>query len=239
MSNKIELSTIFIELDTLLDTRIGTLSLYGEDIIRKNVENGYFVRKEDVFLGVNMDNYRERYYNRDKEVLKNSPVTSICFLIKEFVNKTILLSTSSPFKYKPKVTLNIHPYKLLEKEESIFMEALIRLTDKKADIEIVNLPYAEITPRLVKDHYGIMVMYYYAEWLNIQAVTNGFEKTICPDHDMIGPKIYFENRDKETKLSPTDMDPFDAICEISKPLINLQLMHIKEFSYLLGSRGQL
>lgn len=237
MTMEIQQSTLMVMMDTLLDTRMGTLLSLGGDVLNHVVLKGnYYERVEDKFLDVDPVIFKEAYDNRNKETLKKSGVTQVIALIEEFVNKLQNQNLVTPFHYIPKVVLNIYPYELTENEIDVFKRLLVRYTDKKAIVDVVSMSYEELTPLYVKKHLSMMIMYDYHHWLEIHSENKNFEAVICPEVTLVGPMLFFNGPMKQTDillLKKENLSPFEGIEAIANPLVNLTLFPIETFSFVL------
>jgi len=227
---KLESSRVLIDIDALLDTRLGTIVSIANDRLEDIILSGYHTRKSDDFIGVDKDAFKERYANRDKEVLLNSIVTPMARLLEEFSKKTLKLLLSTPFQYQPEIVLNIYPYILTNEEIKVLVGVIKSYTENLADISVVYKCYDEITPKYLKDDIAIYVTYNYNEWLETHSVNENFKKTICPEVGLIGPSIYFD------EVVDDNGEAFSAIEELASTVIALRLYPISNFSSVLGVR---
>ena len=82
---------VLIELDVLFDTRIGTLSKFGDDVAIEVLENGYRSRITDDISAftkkITNEQFKEAYRNRDKETLKLSRMTNFIFTLRNIVTE--------------------------------------------------------------------------------------------------------------------------------------------------------
>lgn len=185
-------SKIMVMLDALLDTRMGTLLLLGEQFLTDAVKTGeYHNREEDKFPGIDLNTFKTAYSKRNKDTLKHSGVTQVISLIEEYVSKIHNQNLVTPFHFIPSVTLNIYPYELNEIEIDTFKRLLVRYTNKQAIVNVVNMPFEELTPLYVKQNLSMLIMYDYNDWLEYHALNKNFEKYTCPEVTMLGPRIYF------------------------------------------------
>lgn len=234
---EIQHSTLMVMMDTLLDTRLGTLLTLGGDVLSHAVLKGdYYTRVEDKFLDVDPVAFQEAYRNRNKETLKKSGVTQIIVLIEEFVSKLQNQNLVTPFHSIPKIVLNTYPYQLTENEIDVFKRLLVRYTNKNAAIDIVNMSYEALTPLYVKKHLSMLIMYDYHQWLEIHAQNKNFETIMCPEVTLVGPMIFFNGPMKQTDvilLKKENLTPFEGIEAIANPLVNLTLFPIEMFSFVL------
>jgi len=218
-------SALYIELDCLLDTRLAVIDLIDPSLTKTIIKEGYFNRDCDVFNGINPLQFKEVYDSRDTRVLHNSIVSPMATVLNEFAVKTINLLSTSPYQDKPKIILNIYPYKLTDAEINTFMTITRFLTDGLSDVKIVDKKPELITPKYLKKGVTIAVMYDYPTWIEMHSANENFKKTTCPEVTLISPRIYFEKSDVTTSL-----DPFESMISLMGPLIGLDLQPISLFS---------
>jgi len=225
-----KISTLFVEIDTLLDTRMATINTMGVDALKAVLDSGYHDRPFDIFPGIDDDIFKQTYAKRDKTTLAQAMVTPVSQIVKEFVVSTLDNINNSPFHYKPEVMLNIHPYVLEEEEIDVIIRAVKSLTMGMCDIEVVDMSQEQITPLFVKVNLSVMIMYHYDMWLEVHSLSGDFKKHTAPDVTLMAPRIYF----KKPKNQPDpDMDPFSAMEKLVSPLIHLVLLPVETFSMVL------
>lgn len=227
--------TIFIELDSLFDTRLGVLYMeFGEKIL--DILPTYKKRNIDSFMPlVNNADFAELYRKRNKDVLRNSMQTNIFGLAKSFVNNAISEMTLNPFPASPRVILNTYPYNLTFDEKQIFLKLLIAKVSSYADIDIVYLPNKDINPKYLNENVELLIKYDYTEWFEDQALHNTYVKHKCPDVKFITPAIL--NMDSKAlsevieneKESP--MGTFDSFRFVFADLIDLEFSKPSLFCY--------
>jgi hypothetical protein len=218
-------STLYVELDCILDTRLGTIYKLGIDAVNQVLINNYQLRIQDDFYGVDYDWFHNEYRQRDKSILKNSIRTRMFNFLIEFSNKTVEANATTPYAVKPKICLNIYPYLLSGGEINILIDTLVHVTEQRCDVEVMRTSPINITTELVNRTYSIMIMYDYMNWIEHHCVTKQFEKTQCRGVKLIAPAIYFK------KIRPEEYNPnnfIDAQCALSC-MIGLTLLPIQEF----------
>lgn len=220
-------STLYVELDCLLDTRFSTLFSMGEEVAKKVIDFDYHERVTDFFPGIDYEAYQKAYDARNKLTLKNAMVTPVLQLIHDFAKSTLENASGTPFQYEPKLELNIYPYKLDEDEIKLILSIVYGKTGKMMAVEVINKSPEEITPYFVKSRYSVMVMYRYDQWLEIHAKNKKFEKTTVPEVTLLSPAVYFLKQDK----IPEDVKSvFEDMQRTAAPLIGLQLLPADVFS---------
>ncbi len=222
-------STLLVELDCLLDTRISILSELDDNKLEEVIKQ-YHNRDIDEFPYYSFDRFKELYDNRDKNILKNALVTPIMDLIIEFVNKTLLQIINSPHHFRPKVIINIYPYDLKEEEIKNIISLIVNKTQQRATIEVINKDIKNLTIGYIKNNISIMVMYKYFEWLEYHCNIKAFEKITCPEVTLFGPSIYFKPKQNNIDIK---QDPIKSTEELASPLIGLKLLPISLFSFIL------
>lgn len=228
MSNTIEHSTILVELDCLLDTRIGCVYKNRPDLFEHILNRKYHQRYIDNFY----PGYDSDYAKRDITILKNSAVTPVAQIIKEFSLDTYLNSLNTPFVKKPRVRINTYPYDI--QDPKWIIAAIVAITDKKADVEVVSMKPEEVTPQYLKNHISVVVMYDYTKWLDMHSLNENFKFGSCPSVKMMAPAIFFKEVTREDALGKDD--PFDAMEKLAQPLIDLRLLPIESFSFTFNEK---
>lgn len=224
LMSDLKYSTLFVELDCLFDTRIATIASMNEDLLDPILQYEYHKRADDNFPIPNLQEYQERYAKRDKRILAKAMITPIAFLLGEYAEKTLKQILTTPFHYKPKIVINVYPYKLTEEEINIIISSVANITKKLADIEVVDMTYEQLTPSWVRSNVTTMVMYDYGKWLDVHVDTGEFEKRACPEITLLAPRIYF------VPHSTVNDEHFREVEKYVQTLIGLRLLSIDNFS---------
>lgn len=215
------------DLDTLFDTRMGVIESYGPETVEEVVKGGYFHREIDIFSSVDMDDYVKRYAGRDESVLRKSMVTPILQEIRRFMWKTLAANVSTPLTKRPRLVLNIYPYKLSKAFLDTIHQGLISVTEKNIEIVIIDQRPEDIPLRDIKEHYAMVAMYHYAEWLENLTLNKQLERTQCPQVFLLAPKLIKDV--KGFSLMKT-VDVFGAIEQYTSLFFKLKLMDAQYFS---------
>lgn len=233
MSQPAELSTFYVELDCILDTRLSLVSNYGDKAVEIALQKGYLTRLTDTFEGIDPEDYKTAYANRNNAILKNAMMTPVLNMMREFITETIKTSINSPFKLTPRIVINAHPYRFTQDEEEVLLSTIAYKLDSACDISLIYKPMESITPDIVKNTYSIMVMYRYDLWGEYHAEQKHFEKVICPEVTIIGPRLFFNGMPKKEDLdaiTAQNKDPFTCLEECFKPIVNLITYPVSYFS---------
>lgn len=236
MSREKELENIFgiyIELDCLFDTRLGTLALLDEQLATAALDNNYLAREQDVFPHIKKETFKKLYELRDVENLRLSPITTCFKLLNDLVHNTLKIAMDSPDCTGCKIFLNIHPYKLSEEEVGDMLELVVTATRGQVEVEIISASPEQLTVDYCDRKFVILVMYDYNAWLEANVVNGSFKKKNMTDAMLIGPKLYLHKvpTAKDLKqLGVKGMTPFKAVTMLASSMIRLELMNVDIFS---------
>lgn len=223
-------SRLMIELDCLLDTRISLLMQMNNIAGKQALLSYYHDRTSDNFDGVSFKDFQEAYRNRNKSVLKNTMITPMGKLCKDFAVATLDNVNNSPFHYKPVIMVNIFPYVLSNEECSILINSVRAITSDLADIEIVSLSYEKLTPLYLKLNLSTLILYKYDDWLEIHAKSGKWNEVTAPDVTVIAPMISMIEQNRNT---PLKMEAFESMQDISRPFVDLKYLPISMFSMVV------
>lgn len=234
MASATKLEAVYVELDVLLDTRLGTLAQHwGDEVVVKVLTSGYHTRKSDTFVGVDKDEYLTRYRNRDTTTLQHSIVSNAATLLQRLVGALTEQAIVRPYHDGARIVVNTFPYDLSSDERDEIGKAIAVWTHNHAPIELVRLHPKDLTPVHCKSNYSMMLVYEHEEWMNMHA--QAFEHCQLPQVTMHAPAIYFaaeRSAEELEKITREAAHPFHAMELLASPLINLQLIDVSNFSIL-------
>lgn len=227
-------STLHVDLDSLLDTRLSNLFLSKKISLNTKEEiYAYFNRTIDEFSMISFNEFKELYAKRSKIGLRLAVGTHINSLIKNFCASTLELPMVTPWYMKPRICVNIHPYKLVDEEIDVIINGLVHSLADLADIYVIDKTNLELTPSYIKDNFSIFVKYDLMEWLSNYDTKEAFDEVKLPDVSLIGPMLFYKDprQDKEyIKYISEGGNPFLDVSRILKPLMNLVFLPVKHFS---------
>lgn len=232
MMRKQETSVFYIDLDTLLDTRLGTLETHYGHLFPSVLEN-YNSRWRDEFPGISLEEFKSVYDMRSKIELSKSIKTGMLDVLLEFACETNIVSSSGPHAIKPVVELNIFPYLLLSKEEQQIMAVLQQLLHGTCDIKIINEDIDDITFDVVNERYSMLAMYHGLEWLDSQAGKNPERRKFCPSVGFLVPSLVKDPKHPEFKKNPDEF--FKSMCEHLSPMLKIHVAAIHYFNFKIPS----
>ena len=228
-----EFSTLYIDIDSLFDTRLPILyKLLDDDKMIELLKRNYFNRIRNKFIGVDIDEFNLLYSKRNNITISESILTRSIVIIKEFIDETIKNSISTPYKYRPKLCLNIYPYILTENEIKLIICGLKTVTNNLCDIEVINISIELITPKYIKENFSIMIMYNFIEWFELLAKNNKFDNIISPEVTVLAPALIYCDEDIASLSRQLNTEPnniFSTIQDNFSIYIGLRLIPVKYF----------
>lgn len=159
---------ILVELDCLLDTRLGTLAKINPEEAIKVLDNGYFTREWDNFPGFNKTEFDEAYHARDEETLQNSILTGMYFfLMSRFsdIRKQIIDRRDYD---GIELLINVYPYKLDDDTKDAIGLAMASHFTTIESVKVVDMEYKEISPTYCANELTALVLYDWDTWTNAQ-----------------------------------------------------------------------
>lgn len=167
-----KVNNYYVELDCLLDTRLGSIACYNLALsARLALNESYHTRfhnelhRIDDNLG--KDEYQALWDNRkEMDTLVNSRVTKFMYQLRGLIDATRVSEAFIPYKQTGNVFIDIHGWGLSEEELDELKQCLIGflVTDK---ITLVDIGYENLTPGLIRDNYNSVSIVDFNKWVNI------------------------------------------------------------------------
>ncbi len=171
---------IYVDLDSLLDTRLGTLRLHWPEVFAKCIsDQNYYLRERDDFTawgGPNQAEFMERYNQRDVETLQHSMVTAVPALVKNLMQIQDRDFEETPYFSAIGLDVNIWPYQLQdgsgsedEVDEISELKDIMRVfAGLNSEPNIISRPPEAMTPMYITSRYKTLMMYDFRDWLSKQ-----------------------------------------------------------------------
>lgn len=238
MSNKSEETKRFlVELDCLLDTRLGTLEHYSPPIAYTVYQNpDYFKRDWDNWEGLSKggitnNKFWELYAQRDVEVLSKSRPTSILGFLGKITKELDMARITSPEVEHIQVDVNVFPYELSETEKDQLRTLVFHYCALGTEVNVVSLSLKSITPQLLKERYDGLILYEFDNWFTHHV--NTLNHVLIPRHAVFAPALYIKDPAELLEETPEeflDISPFAQFEMALIERISLELLNAKEFS---------
>lgn len=230
---------IYIELDTILDTRLATIfKHYGEEKMKEVLKSdAYYSRIEESYPGIDKKEFDMFYSQRDKSTLFNSLKTKVIDIVHSMLYEDISSSAGDPIQKKPKIILNVYPYKLEQQEEELLTKMIVYLTDKNFDVETINYSYQDLTPSYILKNIDHMFLYNYGPF--VEAQNEALKQTKIPSVNVYAAAIYFDRKPNEEELEGIkefNMHPFKLQELVSSMFFNLKFLEPQTYCAVIKNK---
>lgn len=226
---------IYIDLDSILDTRMGTLMVIDSDKAKELItSDSYYTRETEEFDGFDKAIFDRVYQSHDKRILENSTLSNMVFVLRDAVKDMFASLLEHPTYKDLTVYVNTYPYKLNQKEILDIQAAIHHYTDELANIKMIYKTLAEVDCLWVYKHVSHLFIYHYSDWLNLRAKELAHKG--LPFTSLYSPRIYFERKPTEDEiklicqeLETNDFNHFDFLRDMAVSLIQINFMPIDHY----------
>ena len=231
-----KIAKIYVDLDSLLDTRLGTLALISTDFaFDVTTSKDYYVREEDLFQTeaagkLSKELFTQVHTARRAEVVRNSLRTRIPDFVLKLATNLFFHALSTPWQSGVEVEVNSFPYVLSDEEAKELLASMAALFDANFTIRLVNKRYEDLTIEYVRENYRAMVMYTYHEWMNLHS--KDLQKKPLKDLSLYVPRLYYikkPTREELVEFAKNNQDVFTFHQAAMRPFVMIQHMPIALF----------
>jgi hypothetical protein len=180
---------IYVDLDSLFDTRLTTLTLIDKDLSMEEIKGEFFIRTCDSFKHIPHKVFDYFYKHRTVNTLKLSQLTKIVKLVMEFANNVSLNDKELGGEGDVVLYVNTYPYDLNEQQEKIIKASLITYMPKITNV-VTRFDY-NVSPEWLDRYVSMIVMYDGYKWLTKNVANGKLKKNPLLDILFIVPKIIF------------------------------------------------
>lgn len=224
-------SKVYVELDCLLDTRLGTIAKIDPELVATTLTNeDYYTRDCDEFEGIDKAVFKEAYANRDKETLALSGATGFCLELGRIVLDLVAESHHNPLRGQVSVVVNVYPYQLTDDEKLMIKHSVTYHTQETVDIDIISLMPTFITADFFREDYVVAVFYDYQQWFESQ-MKNIAERPLL-DLSVIAPRLFYTDKPtdvEELKEMGDSENAFAAMELLTRGCFDLNLVDVQHF----------
>lgn len=229
---------VMVELDAILDTRIGTVSVLDAALACVLVEGEYAKRSYDFFKTMSSvftaEQYETAYKNRSHNVLEQSTETPMLDFVGDMILSQMQEKTSPISEQTYCIILNTAPYNLMEHEKAELRTLLSVKIPMAHQVNVVSIPMQWLTPDYFRaNRINTYITYSAKDWL--QLFHPALEKTPMQSFHLVGPELTDGPVDVST-LDSEDLEvyekvgPFRAFEMGAVPYLSVRLVPPKEFS---------
>lgn len=226
---------VLVELDAILDTRLATLGTIDVDLANDlGQSEAYFNRYCDNFslLDARADDdvFKKRYLHRTAEILQYALMTDVLHLLCIGFNDML---PSIERGISPKDTaleVNMYPYVLDARTKELIEAAILHHIPYEIPVRLVYIDMYQLSPRYLADSYDEWYLYNIEPWLAVHQ--EEILRRPITKVQIVLPKLSTSGNDPLAESF--DMEPFKARELIFKPMMSLNYIDLKYFSYNHG-----
>lgn len=230
---------IYVDLDSLLDVRAGSLiTLYGDkhSVIEDLMKVDYKNRQNDDFNSLleyaNNESVKDLISSKSVEVLRNSVMTSIIYHILEVGKMIESKNVKIPLLQEYRLTLDIGGYDLTQLEIDMFKDILTHMLPTFS-FNILNITLENLTPSRIKSDFDVVFIYDLNYWLGKHS--DSLAKCNMPAVYLFAPALYHGviPTEEETVIEGMGpVPPFMLIENFLLEFISLQLIDPSNYTYI-------
>lgn len=222
---------ILVEIDSLLDTRLGTLDIIDGDIPEVVLKNGYYSRYIDDWDNLSKgkttkETFNNHYHDRTTFTLNRSRITGVCRLIYTLSEEASLNALHDPESDSVVFDINISPYVLDEDEKEMLLLCVSNYLYAGTECRIVNVPHSELTVDKIKNNWDSLILYDFDRWFSNHG--DGLTNTPIPRVLLYCPGLLI--KPPETGVDPRDI--FNTVEMSLVEKINVEFMPSHVFSLM-------
>jgi hypothetical protein len=185
-----EYHTVYASMDSLLDTRMGTVARIDQsaaaDILK---DDRYHSRRtNELWLlddRINPDTFKQLWKDRDIETLKLSMATLVVPLLYDIQQRYRSKEAIKPDIVTLRLIVNTHPYRLTDEEQSLYCD-ILRSVTQIDDVRLTSTSVDWLTPTTLAQ-YNTFIWHDLDEWFTIHG--EALTESPMPKLDFYAPEI--------------------------------------------------
>jgi hypothetical protein len=207
--------SVYVDLDSLLDTRIATISSISQEAAVLLVKDSrYYERLIDDFepmCGISRERFDEAYAERDRGTLQRSVLTNIIVALRKLIDGLVKSELTDPTVDGVEVVVNFWPYRLSGSETRDIVRSTMYYMGMRPTVRSIYVAPKDLTPQYIKSTFSGLIMYDYPLWfkLNCDALVH----CRMPDVTLMAPALFKDRipTDEEAEVNTLKgMNPFEV-----------------------------
>lgn len=162
------MTRIFVDIDCLFDTRLGTLVNHDIKLLDKVDIQEYLKRPKDVSPYIPLDNFSELYAKRDVSTLRASKQTLLLYGLSRVALALEKLRMKDPSVEQTRFYINFHPYDVSEEEMDLVCGAILDVLPPFCTIDKTSISLKDMTPKYLDNNVDCWYVYEFNNWLIAQ-----------------------------------------------------------------------
>ncbi len=159
---------LYLDLDTLIDTRFGLLYQRFPKAFRKLDVHEFCTRNHNrlwEFANCDEKTWDKQWSLRDMATIESSKPTNLLIGLKEIIVARYSQGKTSPVHEPMTITVNTYPYRFSKEALDEIKQAVREWTFDDIDIHTVYLAPAMLTPDTIKTNYQSLFIHDWVSWM--------------------------------------------------------------------------
>ncbi len=219
---------ILVDIDSIMDTRLGTLLNIDPKKAAVIVKDGYVSSNNDHYGDLD-EEFQERYRARGRQELISSTVTGVPVMIAGLLTDVYNHNKKHAMQKVPVVYLNIEPYDLSDEEIEHMVKVLkTEMIYPDVDVVAVRSDMSTVDPAETEKHkIRVVILQQPEEWIASLMDQDILPNSIFKDMTLIGPRT-LRHIDPET-VGAIDIEhkegPFRTLEFMMGGMVDLNLVN--------------
>lgn len=198
-------SKIYIDMDSLFDTRMATLAALDAEAATKLLQSDeYWARETNQWYRltrgkVSDEAFNTAYAKRDNQTLQRSVITGIIAPLLKVLTLNEQARLAGVHNKEITLEINLHPYTLTFEELELLPKLIIHRLGIAPRITFCSVPVEELTAGYLVANYAGAFMYDFNGWIKLHLAD--LIKSRNPDFTLVVPKLFEKD---VSKLSVDD-----------------------------------
>lgn len=162
---------LYVDLDSLLDVRLGTLAVHHPEVFAKIVnDDAYYLREMDDFTawgGPDREAFQALYAKRGIAELQASIMTAMPMVVKNIMGIMERDFEETPHYTEVGMDINIYPYELQDDEIEDLSKIMMVYGGINITPQVIRIAPADLTPDRIEPRYKGVLMYDFRHWLEM------------------------------------------------------------------------
>lgn len=194
---------VLIDMDSLLDTRLGVLAGLSEEAVRKVIATPAYWQREhtdwSALTGGLVDNptFYEAWKTRNNADLHRSVMTGIVLPVSRVIAEYNRNVQDGIVDDDICLEVNLHPYTLDYDETEELEGVLHELLYPELSISFCSRPMEELTPKVMNENYAAVFLFDFPPWIKHHCFNLGKQR--CRGLNVIIPKLFEKDPRNLTK----------------------------------------
>lgn len=224
---------LYLDLDSLLDTRFGLLYQRFPKAFRKLDIVELCGRNHNrlwEFANCDEDTWTKQWDLRDIATVESSRPTNLLIGLKEIIVSKYSQGKTSPIHEPMTITINTFPYRFSSDALNEIKQSVREWTFEDIEIHTIHLTPAMLTPDVIKTNYQSLFMHDWVSWMTMHR--DALKECKIPTVTFHVPTYIHDNRPELISAAiEGDIDPFAQMSRYLSEFMSVILVKPELFSF--------